>query len=134
MKFAFLAVASAAPLGSVAADPSPHDQAVAACASLNTSAKFGIMHGFGDIAATLHGSCFISADDADLIRIALDAVALRSCFGLLLDGERDLLADAFGLSFTLDFGGCKLAGSASARVVGELEGRCRGQTGKKKGR
>jgi hypothetical protein len=49
MKLARFAIAGAVPLVFAAGDPSPHDQAVAACASLNTTAKLGIMHGFGEI-------------------------------------------------------------------------------------
>ena len=51
MRAKHLATAAAlATTGAGASSPqSPHDQAVVACASLNTTAKLGILHGFGKI-------------------------------------------------------------------------------------
>ena len=87
--------------------------------------------GFLDVEAAIHGSGFISADDADLISVALDAVALRSGLGLLFDGESNLRGGVFGIGCTLDLGGSKFAGAAGAGVVGELERGSRGKAVKK---
>ncbi len=77
---------------------------------------------FGDVEAAIHGSGGIGTDDADLIVVALDAVALRDGFRIPFDRERDLRGSASGFGFALDLGRSKPTGTAGAGVGGEFEG------------